>query len=92
MSPVGVREVSHFEAVRGRYGHTVRLDVQGRRYSLYGVDAELARGMHQAFQALGVASQFEDKPARGTLWAAYSGRHPSAEDCLTDARLRLLAA
>lgn len=89
---VAVGEVSSFEAVRGRYGHTVRLDVQGRQYSLYGVDADLARGMHQAMQALGVRSAFEDKPARGTLWAAYSGPHPSAEDCLADARQRLLAA
>ncbi len=85
-------QVSHFEAVRGRYGHTVRLLTQDRHYSLYGADAELAKTMHQAFESLGLASSFEDKPARGTLWAAYSGPHPSAQDCLADARQRLLAA
>jgi hypothetical protein len=89
---IDVRQIDHFEAVRGRYGHTVRLLTQGRQYSLYGVDAELAKGMHQALQSLGVTSTFEDKPPRGTLWAAYSGPLPSAEDCLLDARQRLLAA
>ncbi len=84
-------QVDHFEAVRGRYGHTVRLIAQDRQHSLYGADAEFARNMHQAFESLGVASSFEDKPARGTLWAAYSGPHPSAQDSLTDARQRLLA-
>jgi hypothetical protein len=87
-----VRQVDGLEAVRGRYGHTVRLTVQGRQHSLYGADAELARAMHQSLQSLGVSSVFEDKPARGTLWAAFSGPHPSVEDCLNDARQRLQAA
>lgn len=89
---IEARQIERFEAVRGRYGHTVRLSAQGREHSMYGVDAELARGIHQAMQAMGVSSQFEDKPARGTIWAAYSGPHPSAQDCLSDARQRLLAA
>ena len=87
-----VRQIERFEAVRGRYGHTVRLTAQGSTQSLYGVDAELARAMHQSLQATGVSSDFEDKPARGTIWAAFSGPHLSAEDCLNDARQRLLAA
>ncbi len=87
-----VRQIDRFEAVRGRYGHTVRLNVQGHLHSLYGVDAELARAMHQGLQSLGVSSTFEDKPARGTIWAAFSGPHLSVEDCLNDARQRLLAA
>lgn len=92
LARIEVSQITHFEAVRGRYGHTVRLLAQGRQYSMYGVDAELAHGMHDALQSLGVASTFEDKPARGTLWAAYSGPLPSADDCLLDARQRLLAA
>jgi len=89
---VEVRQIDRFEAVRGRYGHTVRITVQGRLESLYGVDAQLAMAMYQALQSMGITSSFEDKPPRGTLWAAYSGPHPSVEDCLSDARQRLLAA
>jgi len=92
LARIAVSQITHFEAVRGRYGHTVRLLAQGREYSMYGVDAELAQGMHRALESLGVASTFEDKPPRGTLWAAYSGPLPSADDCLLDARQRLLAA
>jgi hypothetical protein len=88
--PLG--SVDRFEAVRGRYGHTVRLHVQGRCHSLYGVDKDLAQTLHQAMVAQGVLSSFEDKPARGTLWSAYSGPLPSAQDCLADARQRLVAA
>ena len=88
--PLG--SIERFEAVRGRYGHTVRLHAQGRCHSMYGVDKELAHQMHQALVAQGVAGTFEDKPPRGTLWAAYSGPVPSVHDCLADARQRLLAA
>jgi hypothetical protein len=88
--PLGSAE--RFEAVRGRYGHTVRLHAQGRIHSMYGVDKDLAQLMHQALAANGVNASFEDKPARGTLWTAYSGPLPSANDCLADARQRLLAA
>lgn len=92
LAHIDVSQIAHFEAVRGRYGHTVRLLAQGRQYSMYGVDAELAMGMHRALASLGVNSTFENKPPRGTLWAAYSGPLPSAEDCLLDAKQRLLAA
>jgi hypothetical protein len=89
---VATRQIERFEAVLGRYGHTVRVAIQGRLESMYGVDAQLAMAMHHALQSQGVTSAFEDKPARGTLWAAYSGPHPSVEDCLSDARQRLMAA
>lgn len=81
-----------FEAVCGRYGHTVRIWVQGHQYSMYGVDSGLAREMHVALTSGGVTSSFEDRSPRGTLWATYSGHLPSVEDCLIDARQRLLAA
>ena len=92
VTTVETRHLEHFEAVRGRYGHTVRLHAQGRQYSLYGVDVDLARHMHEALQAMGAKSLFEDKPPRGTLWAAYSGPHLSADECLNNARARMLAA
>lgn len=85
-------QIRQAEAVRGRYGHTVRLLTHDRQYSMYGVDAGLAKSLHRAFLALGVPTSFEDQPARGTLWSAYSGPHPSVEDCLADAKQRLLAA
>lgn len=92
VSTVPLASVERFEAVRGRYGHTVRLYAQGRCHSMYGTDQELTRLLHQALIEHGVRSTFEDKPARGTLWTAYSGPLPSANDCLADARQRLLAA
>jgi hypothetical protein len=90
MTRVDVRQIDRFEAVRGRYGHTVRIAIQGRLESLYGVDAQLAMAMHRALQSMGITCSFEDKPPRGTLWAAYSGPHPSVEDCVSDARQRLM--
>jgi hypothetical protein len=59
---------------------------------MYGVDKSLAGAMHQALLARGITSSFEDTSPRGTLWNAYSGPHPSVDDCLLDARQRLLAA
>ncbi len=58
---------------------------------MYGVDAELAREMHQSLQALGVRSAFEDKPPLNKNWGAYSGSDANVQDCLIDARQRLLA-
>ena len=84
-------DIDQFEALLGRYGHTVRLSAQGRQHSMYGVDAELAREMHQSLQALGVNSAFEDKPPLNKNWMAYSGSLASVQDCLIDARQRLLA-
>ncbi len=88
---VKASDVNHFEAILGRYGHTVRLSAQGRQFSMYGVDAELARQMHQSLQALGVRSAFEDKPPLNKHWMADSDAHASVQDCLIDARQRLLA-
>ena len=88
---LAVRSIDHVEAVRGRFGHTVRLSAEGRQYSMYGVDADLVLVVHQSLQSQGVASTFEDKPARSQLWMAYSGPHLSAQECLADARQRLAA-
>ena len=81
-------EVQGFETQRGRFGHTVRLKTQDRTWSLYGVDGELAGDLHRVFQARGIESQHEDRPARAHLWrqAAPAGW---AKDCLRDAQLRL---
>ncbi len=85
---IALDQVQDFEAVRGRFGHTVRLAAQGRRWSLYGVDRELARALHEAFQARGIPSRFEDKPADSPFWRASE----AAQDCLQDARGRLQTA
>lgn len=86
---IALDQVQHFEAVRGRFGHTVRLSAQGRQWSLYGVDRELTRSLHLAFQARGIASQFEDKPADSPFWRSSEA---AARDCLQDARGRLQPA
>ncbi len=86
---IALDQVQSFEAVRGRFGHTVRLSAQGRQWSLFGVDRELARALHLAFEARGVASQFEDKQADSPFWRASEA---AAQDCLLDARGRLQAA
>lgn len=81
-------QVERFEAVRGRYGHVVRLKAQGRTWSLFGVDRELAGELQQAFASRGVAGEPDDRPARSHAWreAAPQGW---ARDCLRDARVRL---
>ena len=91
VTAMALSQITRFEAVRGKYGHTVRLSAQGRTWAMYGADKDLAGAMHQALAAQGISSTFEDKPPRGTLWAAYSGPHPSADQCLSDARQRLAA-
>ena len=92
VTPIALNEVAHVQAVRGKYGHTVRIHAQGRTYAMFGVDKDLAEAMHQALSGAGVQSTFEDKPPLGTLWAAYSGPQPSAQSCIADARQRLAAA
>ena len=92
VNPIALNQVQRAEAVRGKYGHTVRIHAQGRIHALFGVDKDLAEALHRALQNAGVQSDFEDKPPRGTLWAAYSGPHPNAEDCIADARRRLGAS
>ena len=89
VTAVALNQITRFEAVRGKYGHTVRISTPDRNWAMYGVDKDLAGAMHQALAAQGISSTFEDKPPRGTLWAAYSGPHPSADQCLSDARQRL---
>ncbi len=86
---IALDQVQDFEAVRGRFGHTVRLNAQGRQWSLYGVDCELARALHQALQARGIASRFEDKPAVSPFWRSTEA---AAQDCLQGARQRRQAA
>lgn len=85
---IALDQVQAFEAERGRFGHTVRLSAQGRRSSLFGVDRELARALHLALQARGIASQFEDKQADSPFWRSSEA---AAQDCLQDARGRLQA-
>lgn len=86
---IPLNEVQSFEAERGRFGHTIRLSAQGRNWSLFGVDRELARALHLAFEARGVTSQFEDKQADSPFWRSSEA---AAQDCLQDARGRLQAA
>ena len=92
VSATALKQIGQAQAVRGKYGHTVRVHTENRTYAMYGADKSLAGAMHQALLTQGVASAFEDEAPRGTLWAAYSGPHPSVDDCLLDARQRLLAA
>lgn len=91
VTALALNQIQRFEAVRGKYGHTVRLHGADRTHAMYGVDAEMARAMHQALSEAGVASSFDTRAPLGTLWAAYSGPHPGVEQCLTDARQRLAA-
>jgi hypothetical protein len=84
-------EVDSFEAQRGSYGHTIRIRVGGRGWSLFGVDRDLAAAMHQALQAGGVSSQFDDRPTRSPLWRE-STPVGQAQDCIQDAQRRLSLA
>ena len=86
-----LNQIQGVEAVRGKYGHTLRVHTAERTHAIFGVDRDLAHAMHQALSESGVTSTFDNRPSLGTLWAAYSGPHPSAEQCLADARQRLMA-
>lgn len=88
---VALNQLQSFESVRGRYGHVLRLQSQGRGHSLIGVDREMAQTLHQALAARGVPSSHEDKPARSWFWRDAT---PAswAQDCLHDARRRLSLA
>ena len=92
VNALALSQVIQVQAVRGKYGHTVRVITQGHTHALFGVDKALAEQMHQALLGAGVQSSFEDKAPLGTLWAAYHSPQPSANDCLADARQRLMAA
>lgn len=84
-----LKQIQGFEAVRGKYGHTLRVHTADRTRSIYGADRELAQAMHQALLDAGVSSRFDARAPLGTMWAAYSGPHPSVDQCLSDARQRL---
>lgn len=88
---LALSELRGFEAVRGRYGHTLRLQTADRQWSLFGVDRDLAQGLHQALQAAGIRSQFDDRVARSAAWreAAPAGW---SQECLNDLRSRLAMA
>lgn len=88
---LALSEVTGFEAERGRFGHAVRLQSAGRRWSLYGVDRGLARSLYEAMAASGVASQFDERPAKSHHWQSPA---PTAWalDCVEDARRRLSPA
>ena len=88
---LSLNQVSHFESVRGRFGHVVRLKAQGRALSLYGVDRELAAAMHSAFAGQGIASSHEDKEARSWFWREAQTPHWT-QDGLMDAKRRLSLA
>ena len=80
-----------FEATLGRYGYTVRLQTAARAWSLFGVDRERARQMHESLEAGGTPSQWDDRPLRAVAWR--DAQAPGwAQDCLEDARKRLALA
>ncbi len=88
---LALAEVTGFEAERGRFGHTVRLTTASRQWSLYGVDRGLARSLHEAMRASGVASKCDERLAKSPLWQAPVSA-PSTDwalDCIEDARRRL---
>lgn len=88
---LSLSQVSQFESVRGRFGHVLRLEVQGRALSLFGVDRELAAAMHTAFAGRGTASSHEDKEARSWFWREVD-RPNWTQDGLVDAKRRLSLA
>lgn len=85
---IEINEVESFEAVRGRYGHTVRLRAAGRAWSLFGVAGELAGVWDGVLKARGYASDCDPRPAQSPFWrdAAPGGW---VQECLSDARQRL---
>lgn len=88
---IGLAEVEHFETERGRFGHVVRMKAQGRSWSLFGVDRELAGSLQRALESRGIAGSHDDRPTRSPLWREASPEG-WAQDCLRDARTRLALA
>lgn len=84
-------EVDYFEALPGKYGHTTRLFVHGSKYSMYGVDAELAQEFYKSLQPLVAHCAFEDVSSVRKHWQTHTDLTLSVDDCLADARQRLLA-
>lgn len=88
---IHLSDVDDFEALPGKYGHTVRLLVQGSKYSMYGVDADLAQALYKSLQPLVTHCSFEDMSSASKHWHAHTDLPLSVDDCLADARQRLLA-
>lgn len=86
---IQVSHVDGFEAFPGKYGHTVRLLVQGSKYSMYGVDEELAQEMHKSLTPVVANCVFEAASSARRYASARSAQPISAQDCLADARQRL---
>ena len=88
---ITIDQVQAAQAVRGRFGHVLRLQTSSGAYSLFGVARELAAGFHGGLVSRGIASQFDDAEAHSRHW-----RDPAPEawvqDCLSDARHRLQPA
>ena len=85
---LALSDVTGFEAERGRFGHTVRLQTAARRWSLYGVDRDLAGSMHEAILTSGVPCIFDVRPAQSPAWQSPLAS-AWALDCIEDARGRL---
>lgn len=88
---IQLSDVDDFDALPGKYGHTVRLVVQGSKYSMYGVDAELAQELYKSLTPFVTQRAFEEASSASRFRSAHSGLPLSVEDCLADARQRLLA-
>lgn len=91
VTPIQLGDIDHFEALPGKYGHTVRLVAKGSKHSMYGVDAALAQALCMSLKPYVTDCTFEDESSTRKHWRAHSVLALSVEDCLTDARQRLLA-
>jgi hypothetical protein len=88
---IALNQVKTAQAVRGRFGHVLRLHTSGGAHSLFGVARELAAGFHQSLASLEVASQFDDAQAHSRHWRD-DAPEGWLQDCLSDARQRLAHA
>ena len=91
VTPIQLGDIDHFEALPGKYGHTVRLVAKGNKHSMYGVDADLAQTLYASLKPFVTNVAFEDESSTRQYWRAHSALPLSVEDCLADARQRLLA-
>jgi hypothetical protein len=88
---IALDQVQTAQAVRGRFGHVLRLHTSGGAHSLFGVARELAAGLHQALAARAIASQYDDAQAHSRHWRD-DAPEGWLQDCLSDARQRLAPA
>ncbi len=56
---VKASDVNHFEAILGRYGHTVRLSAQGRQFSMYVLTLNLLARCINRCKRLGFAAHLK---------------------------------